>query len=471
MRQKIIVMVMALAVAVLALPVPATAASVLAGGQTHYYSVQMRSDKQAIVYAKLLFEAQGGDSQMTYSFELPRGVTLENLAVQQILAKHTPASCKLYETQDEWRRRQGVAYSSESAYLQGRACLTYEDGDYDLDYDFVKNTSSVNNEYYYPAYYQIRDKQFAYKDVTASANGQKYTLTLPEPIKPSKQGALLVSYTSNSYVSGGLLGRYEYDFRTFLSSQLIDSATVAINFDQELFSRDAQQKRTTNTSAATIQDGGNTPGNMAYTSRSIDDRQLGMAGGQIVKTQSRLLPSDVLSVKGTFATNRIMLYGNELAVAFVVLVAMVGAFWYYRRWRRAHPRPITRASVAAPSRLEGLAQRVMPDHPADPGLWQMVKLSLLSIVAAALVTGVMVYVLVMSAGASFGLAVTALVSIGILNMLILIVIPTLIMMQHRLRLTIMWALIHSLVVFVAAIVIWAIVSAYSGLPDGPYYPM
>ena len=80
--KKITTFLIALAVAMLPLA-PANAANNLLGGQKHYYTVQLRSDKQAIVYARIIFENPSSNDELsTYEFTLPKEVTTANLATQ-----------------------------------------------------------------------------------------------------------------------------------------------------------------------------------------------------------------------------------------------------------------------------------------------------------------------------------------------------------------------------------------------------
>ena len=85
--KRFIAALMAVTAAVL-MNVPAGAESVLLNGQKQYYTVQLRSDKQAIVYARIIFENPSADKSLTnYEFTLPKGITIHNESAQQILAK------------------------------------------------------------------------------------------------------------------------------------------------------------------------------------------------------------------------------------------------------------------------------------------------------------------------------------------------------------------------------------------------
>src|SRR5574344_2023403 len=79
--------------------------SPLLNGQKHYYTVQLRSDKKSLVYARIIFSNPSSDQDLsTYEFSLPDGVNVANLSAQQILAKSAgDKTCKTYETIEDWR--------------------------------------------------------------------------------------------------------------------------------------------------------------------------------------------------------------------------------------------------------------------------------------------------------------------------------------------------------------------------------
>lgn len=105
MKRILLLLIAAIA---LVLPVaPARAESTLLNGQTQYYTVQLRTDKRAIVYARIIFEnPSSSDNLSTYEFSLPSGVSVQDLSAQQILAKSTDTpDCKTYVIVQK-----GVAY-------------------------------------------------------------------------------------------------------------------------------------------------------------------------------------------------------------------------------------------------------------------------------------------------------------------------------------------------------------------------
>ena len=354
-RPKITAAVAAVfAVLLMGSPYSAHAATTnLLAGQKQYYTVMMRSDKQSLVYAKVTFENSSATEDLTsFSFTLPDDVAVSNLTVQQILAKETTRSCKTYETYDAYKSRVTYAYQyTQDYYNQNKICLMYDETSaYDEDFDFDTNMSGTT-EYYYYDYYLRRsaDNKFEYKDLTPKQTGQTYTVELPTPIHAKKQGAVLVAYTSKSYISGAL-GRFTYDFQTFTAKELVSKAVVAINFDDELYSRLTSSARQVSTAAVSSgAEGVGLDSSTSYESKAVDEIQTGIGrGGRYVKEKAQLLPGETFSVQGVFATSMFMLYAPTILWSLLTVALLAAGGWFgYRFYRRKHPRVAKAAKTGA----------------------------------------------------------------------------------------------------------------------------
>jgi hypothetical protein len=423
----------------LVLPVaPAHAESTLLNGQTQYYTVQLRTDKRAIVYARIIFENPSSSADLnTYEFSLPSGVSVQDLSAQQILAKSTVTpDCKTYETMSEWQARTGESYST-SAYNKGRACAEqYPAAAYNDSFDYGSD-AAASTKYYYYSYYQSRDTKYSYADATLKNSNANYTVTLPEPVKPNKQGSLLLSFTTSNFVSGGILGRYDYNVRTLLAKQMVDTSTVAINFDADMYSREAKQERTYE-STGSISDV-SIGVSAASTSKSTDSlvQSIGR-GGMYIKTQSALLPGDVLSVTGVFATNTVVLYGIEIIISLLVLAVIVFAALRYRAWRKKHPRSMpnssedvaTKAHANDGERLTATAWR----HIAITSATSIIGTAVLLFAFASAVTKT-----------SYGSGVSTFITVfGLITAVIFgaLVLPALFMARDGVKVVFKWALVQ-----------------------------
>lgn len=295
---------------------PSQAVSLI-NGQTHFYTVQFRSDSRAIVYAKLVFQnANKTSDRDTYTFSLPDGVSVENLSTDQILVKSNPVIVRCIKEPCPESLPADDAYSDDA--------------------DFLSSSSANYYDYYSPSYRYT--SAYTYQPLTYDKSGTTYTLKLAHPIKPGKQGAILVTFTTDSYAKS-MFGRFSYTFKTLKTDELIDNANVAIVFDQELYSRDVTQKRTTDSSSAlAVNNGAST----SSTSKSLDSLTSTIGrGGVYTRVQSRLLPGDIMSISGVYATSPFMLYSTEIIVWCLVLVAVIAASWVgLRMWRARHTKPV-----------------------------------------------------------------------------------------------------------------------------------
>lgn len=451
---KRIILTLLAAIAAVVPAAQAGATSVLLNGQKQYYTVQLRSDKQAIVYTRVVFENPSASTDLaTYEFSLPSGVTARNLSAQQILAKSSNAQdCKTYETLEQWRTRSGsgLLYSPDTAYTDNRRCIEWQDGaTYDTDYDYDSNLAGTTSYYRY-SYYQNQDTRYDYSDAALTNKDSTYTATLPTPVKPGKQGSILLSFTTNDFVTGGLLGRYNYNVRTLLANQMISQSTVAINFDDDMYSREATQQRGYEATAQSSTAG------VAATSKSTDSLVASIGtGGVYVKTQSALLPGDTLRVNGVFATNPVVLYSTQIIIGLLILAIIGAAIMWYRRWRKKHPH--TAAAHATKTAAAATPVGTWRPIAATCGVSIISTLLLLLIFANAIVRA--------SYNTSSTVIFISIVSIIIAVFFSTTLLPALFLARYGTKVVFKWAIVQ----FIALVVLLLVASLF--ITPGTVMPM
>lgn len=477
-----LLVVASVAAVMLAAPVGARAASVsLLGGEKQYYTVMMRADKQSLVYAKVTFENMSATEELkNFSFKLPDGVTVGNLTAQQILAKTSTKTCKAYETYNEYKARVTYSYEQSQYYYDlNKKCVTYdENSGYNVDYDFDNNMSTTTAYYDYGYYVgRMTDNTFEYKDVTPKQSGQTYTLDLPNPIQPKKQGAVLVAYTSKSYITGGL-GRLHYDFKSFTSDQLVNKAVVAINFDDELYSRlTATAREVTVSATSNMAQGAALDSASGYTSKNVDNIQTTVGqGGRYVKQKLQLLPGETFSVKGVFSTSKVMLYMPTIVRSILITILILAALWFgYRLYRvkaakRANAQPASEQPTPAAvfARPEG---RVIAAQQAKLGMAKALVVSAVAIGASALFVLALFGLAAASKTDVFSGAVmsVAMMLAGLLVVVMLFVVPFVyVQLRYGLAGAFKWLLCH---VGVLVVMILLACSLYAIFADVPTYPL
>lgn len=460
--------------------------SVLLNGQNHLYTMQLRSDKKALVYARIAFTNASPDKELsTYSFSLPDDISAKNLSVQQILMKKEVSqqpACQTYETLEEWHAR--TRYNSSSQYENTKKCVKYNElstsSEYDDDYDFKKDTQSSGGYYDYSSYGRSSGT-FEYADLKTDPKGSTHNITLASAIKPKKQGSVLVSFTTDDFITGGFLGRNNYKVRTLVTKQMIDEATIAINFDEDLYSKQAQQKRASSPKAAdnlSISGGAEASRGNSYESPSMDSMSSSVGkAGMYVKKQSSLLPGDTLDVSGVFATNKTALFMKEILIAggAVLVFGILGFFGikYYRRRRKASNQ--TLAKQNASSDMDGADSSTDSDA---------VTLSLITRGRSwevALVTSVASSVFTALIAIGFLASTSALTSRGsellpyiymftLLAIIIMgwLIVPLLYTLRASIQTAYRWALVHTALLIMIALILTFIVSGLDQPSYGPY---
>ena len=85
---------------------------------------------------------------------------------------------------------------------------------HDDDYDYKNDISNANRYYnysYYQQQYLRQNSEFEYSDLSTNKSDNSYEVELATPVKPKKQGSILLSFTTSDFINSGLAGRYEYD--------------------------------------------------------------------------------------------------------------------------------------------------------------------------------------------------------------------------------------------------------------------
>lgn len=473
MYKKISALVIAFVMA--AIPALQTSAMSLIATEKQYYTVQLRSDNRTLNYAKIIFEnSSSSDELKSYTFSAPQGLKISSVGAQQVLAKPKSGSvCKTYETLDQWRDRQLYFYNGYSTtqlqqeYERGKKCLEYEtSGEYDEDFDYDNNMSGSNSYYYY-SYYQKPDDGFNYSDLELKQNGSDYTVELEKPIKPKKQAAILVSFVGEGEISG-FLGHYTYEYKTLVSKQMVSKATVAINFDEGMYSREASQKRTVEKSTMSSD-------NMAmgasaadsYESKSVDDiwGNIGQ-GGTYVKTQTNLMPGDVMRVKGVFAESPWQLFLKEIGVSLLLLIALgIGSVFGYRWYRKKHPK-VEKKILDKPVSIFSSPDSMIVD-PGTVSHGRAVVVTLISLVVFGVMSLLIGGVVSVVSQSSIGSFIAVILGI-VLGLYILVILPLAYVFNRDKRAIFKWALTQSVGMLTLLLIVTLIVMLISGVSDSSY---
>ncbi len=272
-------------------------------GQSHDYSVVLRGNGEAIVYAKIQLTNSGDTAISTYEFEVPRMKPSEIVGYQVVL----PQSCVRYDT----------TINSRNAPIEpDRPCLQYQA--YDSSYGYIPDNSEF------------------LKLKVVNEGGSKYSLQLPKAIEPDKTNFLILSYIGTGYVKKSM-GVLSFNFETLKVPNRIKNTTVAVDVDSDFILEGKRSKVNYATPATTELSKGDSlaAGASASSLRAFSD-SIG-TDGALIKEAKNLSANETFTVKGRYAESAWRLNLGRMVVSLVVLAAVVTVLiWLLRRYRRKH---------------------------------------------------------------------------------------------------------------------------------------
>lgn len=275
-------------------------------GQKHSYSVTMRSDGRAVVLGRLAFAAP--DNERT-AVVLQSDQKLDGLTVYQ---QTLPPRCA------DWK------YDPTTSE---RECAQWNDPDYYEDYGYWDTTARPT-----------------YDRATVTAEGDRYTITLPKPVVQSGTGAVVLTYQSREYTTARW-GSYKYHLAMPAVEETIQSIHVSVSGASDTYFRGAKSDI-----AAPSRQGLGTA-DLALDVKSSESLQKAVDsigyGGVVTKDGSQLAAGEHFTVKGEYATSWWGLYGSRVAGAVLLLVILFGLLVWWSRRKRGQASASTRATAPA----------------------------------------------------------------------------------------------------------------------------
>ena len=255
-------------------------------GQKHAYSVFVKSNKEAFVFARLALTNPDESPLTKSSFTLANAKASEMSIYQVVL----PQECAQYD------------YRSSS-----RTCIRYKDPSYTQDFSYYSNGYGD-------------EKDIEYHKVTYQESSGKYSFDLPKTVDPHKSTAIIVIYATKDYINSSF-GRYSFNFKTLAVEQRITEANVAVTVET-----DFQLKHPDKSQDYSYHGGFNNALSMSedsaqasFSNPDIDKLVYSIGGqGQLNKTFNSITPNETVSVKGMFADSWFKLY------LFEVLMTILG---------------------------------------------------------------------------------------------------------------------------------------------------
>lgn len=266
-------------------------------GQDHNYSVVFRGNGEAVVSLRVAFTNKGDENLSSLSLRVPK-VEPKDLAVYQIIRDKV---CIRYKSQ---------VYDPLTRSYPPQVCEEYQEPDH--------------YQYYYGAPSKYQKAKFDYK-------GDTLTISLPQSIAVNKSGSFFVYFRAFGYAKKNIFGSFDYHLETLKVDDSIRNLQLGIATDSDLVLKGVKGEVSYRFEApqlASLEKSAGAPA--ASTALDSYISQIGQGG--ITKTASNLSPLESYKVSGAFASNRLKLYGKEIAVgAGVTVVILLILLWTLKK--------------------------------------------------------------------------------------------------------------------------------------------
>lgn len=276
-------------------PPPVYQGAGLPFGQSHFYTVTLRGNGQALVFLKTVFSNREEASLSAQKFTFPE--VPENLSVYQVIREPQCVSYMPIAVTPEMKG--SLRYPNP---LPQPECAQYQEPDYSYGW---------GNSTYQKAKFEL--------------NNRDLTVELPKKVKPNGSGGLILVYSLPGITSKDFIGAYDFSFDTVKVEDAIQNLQVGLMVDPDYFLKDTKGEINYQTKEASIM---SAPTSMAYdaggrvSNPQFDQFYNQIGQGTIVKSVNNLQPNEPYNIKGSYADNKLMLYGKEIGIGIGV-VALV----------------------------------------------------------------------------------------------------------------------------------------------------
>lgn len=182
-----------------------------------------------------------------------------------------------------------------------------------------------------PNYYQWYG-QTKYQKAKTEFTGNTLTVTLPQSVKPTKSGSVLIVFSATGYAKKNIFGAYNYTFETFkVENVSVSKATVGVSVDSDLVLAGAKGTVNYRFNEADTMSMAAGAEKMAVTSPQLDQMYSQTGYGTLTKSTSNLEPLESYTLKGSFADNILRLYANGILIGLGIFIATVVLFIFLGR--------------------------------------------------------------------------------------------------------------------------------------------
>lgn len=293
-------------------------------GQKQAYSVMLRGNGEAVVYARINFTNTSDTAIKTFSLQIP------DVNVSEFMALQSQA-----QTQSQPKPPIRCPYASTPQEQL------------DCPVDYYKIT---------PPTYTINYQ--GYKKLTVTKTGDKYELQLEQEVQPQKNSTFVLAYVASGYVKKSL-GVYKYSFQTPEFDSRIQNIDLSFSVDSGYFLKGdnseinyAERNFTATLDSAIAESGKDSTTLASPLFNSVVD-SIGTSG-QLYKHAQNLAPNESFSVQGEYATNKWSMIWWEITWKILVgLAVLAGLAWAMRYWYKKQQAKIAEANPQPTENTQG----------------------------------------------------------------------------------------------------------------------
>ena len=255
-------------------------------GQDHAYTIVFRGNGEAVVSARVVLTNKGEEPLSEISLRVPF-VEPKDVFVYQVIREKQCA-------------RYGISVYDPATRTYPQVCEEYADPDY--------------YSYWGVSKYQKAD---------VAIEGDTITIDLLTPIAANGSGSYFMYFRTGGFVDKNLFGVFNYEFETLKVNDDIRNLSVGIDVDSDLYLKGVKGEIDYRMDFASAESFKGVGGGAPVANSAIDSFYGNIGYGRISKTASNLAPLESYSVTGSYATNRLKLYGKELLIVFFAVLTLI----------------------------------------------------------------------------------------------------------------------------------------------------
>ncbi len=285
-------------------------------GETHYYSVYLRGNGEAVVSLRVLLSSISEGSIKTLTYELPSSQEIRDVVALEQLYR-PQKSCYPYLPNPPYPLSEPMYKEDGSYYYPTPTAypITPTPG-----YSESSKAYPVPNDDCYTDY---SSSSYIYKKASVDREGDRLKITLPNPTSSNESTTLLLSYRTSDFTSEDLFQVYRYEFKTLKTDNTISSLQVGISTEQDYVLKGGSGSVGYNQGLSTSLRPSSFDSDDEIRSYQLDDFINNIGYGSLTKYASNLSPMETYTVKGAYAKSLWRLYGKEVLIGALVLLFLL----------------------------------------------------------------------------------------------------------------------------------------------------